>query len=206
MQNIPPEFVQNVIKYGYLIIFILIFLQEVGFPNPIPNELVMVFSGYLGFTGMLHIPFVILAALFGDLLGSGILYTVFFFFGKTIMKQKPRWLPISQKKIDKISDKLKNQGFSVVIIGRLSPFIRGYVSVLMGLMNYPAKKFIWVLLGTAVFWACFYVITGFIIGPYWKYVSTYEAYWALIPVVMLLFIGLLLSIRQVVVKLHNKKA
>jgi len=205
MQNIPPEFVQNVIKYGYLIIFILIFLQEVGFPNPIPNELVMVFSGYLGFIGMLHIPYVILAAVFGDLLGSGILYTVFYFFGKTIMEHKPRWLPISQKKIDKLSAKLQNQGFSVVIIGRLSPFIRGYVSVLMGLMNYPAKKFVWVLVGTAIFWACFYVMTGFLIGPYWKYVSTYEAYWALIPVVMLLIIGLLLGIRQVFIKLRNKK-
>lgn len=205
MQNIPPDFLQSVIKYGYLIIILLVFLQEVGFPNPIPNELVMVFSGYLCYTGMLKLPFVILVALLGDLLGSGILYAVFFFFGKKIMKKKPRWLPISQKKIDKLAAKFQKQGISAVIIGRLSPFIRGYVSVLMGLMNYPAKKYLWILVGTAIFWACFYVLTGYLIGPYWKLVSTYKAYWMLLPVFMLLLIGLLLGLRKVFARLQTKK-
>ena len=205
MQNIPPDFLQSVIKYGYLIIILLVFLQEVGFPNPIPNELVMVFSGYLCYTGMLKVPFVILVALLGDLLGSGILYAVFFFFGKKIMKKKPRWLPISQKKIDKLAAKFQKQGISAVIIGRLSPFIRGYVSVLMGLMNYPAKKYLWILVGTAIFWACFYVLTGYLIGPYWKLVSTYKAYWMLLPVFMLLLIGLLLGLRKVYARLQTKK-
>jgi len=205
MQNIPPDFLQSVIKYGYLIIILLVFLQEVGFPNPIPNELVMVFSGYLCYTGMLKVPFVILVALLGDLLGSGILYAVFYFFGKKIMKKKPRWLPISQKKIDKLAAKFQKQGISAVIIGRLSPFIRGYVSVLMGLMNYPAKKYSWILVGTAIFWACFYVLTGYLIGPYWKLVSTYKAYWMLLPVFMLLLIVLLLGLRKVFVRLQTKK-
>ena len=205
MQNIPPDFLQSVIKYGYLIIILLVFLQEVGFPNPIPNELVMVFSGYLCYTGMLKVPLVILVALLGDLLGSGILYAVFFFFGKKIMKKKPRWLPISQKKIDKLAAKFQKQGISAVIIGRLSPFIRGYVSVLMGMMNYPAKKYLWILVGTAIFWACFYVLTGYLIGPYWKLASTYKAYWMLLPVFMLLLIGLLLGLRKVFARLQTKK-
>src|ERR1035437_6612467 len=205
MQNIPPDFLQSIIKYGYLIIILLVFLQEVGFPNPIPNELVMVFSGYLCYTGMLKVPFVILVALLGDLLGSGILYAVFYFFGKKIMKKKPRWLPISQKKIDKLAAKFQKQGISAVIIGRLSPFIRGYVSVLMGIMNYPAKKYSWILVGTAIFWACFYVLTGYLIGPYWKLVSTYKAYWMLLPVFMLLLIGLLLGLRKVFARLQTKK-
>ena len=205
MQNIPPDFLQSIIKYGYLIIILLVFLQEVGFPNPIPNELVMVFSGYLCYTGMLKVPFVILVALLGDLLGSGILYAVFYFFGKKIMKKKPRWLPISQKKIDKLAAKFQKQGISAVIIGRLSPFIRGYVSVLMGMMNYPAKKYLWILVGTAIFWACFYVLTGYLIGPYWKLVSTYKAYWMLLPVFMLLLIGLLLGLRKVFARLQTKK-
>jgi membrane protein DedA with SNARE-associated domain len=200
MQNIPPDFILNVVKYGYLIIIVLVFLQEVGFPNPIPNELVMVFSGYLGFAGLLKVPFVILAAMAGDLFGSSILYAVFYFFGKSIMEHKPRWLPISQKKIDKLSANFQRKGISAVIIGRLAPFIRGYVSVLMGMMNYPARKYAWILSTTAVFWACFYVLTGYLIGPYWKLVSTYKAYWGLLPVFMLLCIGFLLAMRQLFVK------
>ena len=48
----PDEVMQYIVKYGYLAIFVLVFLQEVGAPNPIPNELVLVLSGYLTFMGL----------------------------------------------------------------------------------------------------------------------------------------------------------
>jgi hypothetical protein len=35
----PEEVVAYITKYGYLTIFILVFLQETGMPNPFPNEL-----------------------------------------------------------------------------------------------------------------------------------------------------------------------
>ena len=202
MQNIPPDFIQNIVKYGYLIIVLLVFLQEVGFPNPIPNELVLIFSGYLCFTGMLNILMVILSAMVGDLLGSGILFSVFFFFGRGIIKRKPRWVPISQKKLHKISLLLQNKGLTGIIIGRLSPFIRGYVSVLMGLINFPAKKYVVVLIVTAIFWACFYVFTGFLIGPYWNLLSGYITNGfsdlgfiplILLPIIVLMLVILFLS-------------
>ena len=50
----PPTFSAYIIKYGYLAIFSLVFLQEIGVPNPVPNELVLLFSGYLTSTGKLN--------------------------------------------------------------------------------------------------------------------------------------------------------
>ena len=91
-----------ILQYGYLAIFILIFLQEIGVPNPIPNELVLLFSGYLSFAGVLNFPTVILVAALADFAGTNILYFVFLFFGAYIIKNKPGWFPISQKKIDKM--------------------------------------------------------------------------------------------------------
>lgn len=208
MQNIPPDFILKIVKYGYLIIVMMVFLQEVGFPNPIPNELVLLLSGYLSFTGMLKIQLVILAAVLGDLLGSGILFSVFFFFGKTIMKRKPRWLPVSQRKLHKLSLKLQHKGFAAILIGRLLPFVRGYVSVLMGLMNFPAKKYSLVLLLTAIFWSCFYVSTGFLIGPYWRLLSGYIAkgqpFMGFIPLIILLAIILLSIIKYSTKSYHIK--
>jgi membrane protein DedA with SNARE-associated domain len=43
----PPELILYITKYGYIAIFVLIFLQEIGAPNPIPNEFVLLYSGYL---------------------------------------------------------------------------------------------------------------------------------------------------------------
>ncbi len=47
----PEDVVYYVTRYGYLAIFILVFLQEIGMPNPFPNELLLIFSGYLTFKG-----------------------------------------------------------------------------------------------------------------------------------------------------------
>ena len=60
----PPEIILYISKYGYLAIFVVTFLQETGVPNPVPNELVLMFSGYLVFTGILHLPLVLFAAVF----------------------------------------------------------------------------------------------------------------------------------------------
>ncbi|MDP4271856.1 MAG: DedA family protein [Bacteroidota bacterium] len=205
--NIPSDFLNNILHHGYLIIFLLVFLQEVGVPNPIPNELVLIFSGYLGYTGMLNAVWVILSAFAGDMLGSGILFTLFFIFGKTIMARKPRWIPISRKKLDKLSRKIQRKGFAGVFLGRISPFIRGYVAVLLGLMNYPVRKYAVVLPATALLWACFYVMAGYVIGPYWQSVSGYligfRMGMGIFPLATLSYISYRLWIRQKAIRMKR---
>jgi membrane protein DedA with SNARE-associated domain len=49
-----PSLSAYILKYGYMAIFSLVFLQEIGVPNPVPNELVLLFSGYLTSIGQLH--------------------------------------------------------------------------------------------------------------------------------------------------------
>ena len=108
----PSEIVFYINHYGYLAIFILIFLQETGVPNPIPNELVLLFSGYLVYSGVFKFYDVILVAVLADFAGTNILYFVFKAFGNQILKNKPRWIPISQRKIDSLSNarKLNDEG------------------------------------------------------------------------------------------------
>jgi Uncharacterized membrane-associated protein len=101
----PEEVVFYVTKYGYLAIFILVFLQEIGMPNPFPNELLLIFSGYLSFKGLLFLPFVILTVLSADFIGTNILYFLFYNAGTFIMKKKPRWFPLSSGMIDRLSSK-----------------------------------------------------------------------------------------------------
>ena len=50
----PEGVVYYITRYGYIAIFIILFLQEVGIPNPIPVELLLIFTGYLSFKGLLN--------------------------------------------------------------------------------------------------------------------------------------------------------
>jgi membrane protein DedA with SNARE-associated domain len=168
------QLVLHISQYGYLAIFLLVFLQEVGVPNPIPNELVLLFSGYLSSTGTLNVALVILCAIAGDLLGSTILYITFYFFGKIIVTRKPRWIPLPTRKLEQLSEKIRISGHSGIFIGRLTPFIKGYVSVLSGLMHIAPTKYGVTLLLSSIIWALAYISCGYFAGPYWNWITQHS--------------------------------
>ena len=164
----PEELISNIAQYGYLAIFLFVFLQEVGMPSPLPNEFLLLFCGYLAFTGLLSLPLVILSVVVADLLAGVVLYLVFYYFGQLILQHKPKWIPISDEKIARITRKINHSGQSGIFIGRLTPFIKGYVTVLCGVLRISPKKFSGTLLATSVIWTVTYVSCGFLIGPYWN--------------------------------------
>lgn len=83
------ELALYIARYGYLAIFMLVLLQELGVPNPVTNEFVLLFSGYLAFAGILKFWLVLLTAVSADCIGTTILYAVFYAFGESIMKRRP---------------------------------------------------------------------------------------------------------------------
>ena len=188
----PDELIIYITKYGYLAIFLLVFFQEIGAPNPIPNELVLLFSGYMIFMGILTFPFVILAAVLADFTGTSILHTVFYFSGTYLLQNKPRWLPIPLKTIYKLKQRISKNGIVGIYIGRLTPFIRGYTSVIAGLLQIKYRTFLPIALITALIWVTSYVIAGILLGPFWNHVvaniSTFKYILLLIFSIVLLII------------------
>jgi membrane protein DedA with SNARE-associated domain len=66
--------------YGYLAVFLLVFLQEIGIPNPVPNELVLLFAGALTSVGGLSVWLMFFTAVAADVIGTTIVFSVFYFF------------------------------------------------------------------------------------------------------------------------------
>ena len=167
----PEEVVIFITRYGYMAIFILVFLQEIGMPNPIPNELVLIFSGYLSFKGLLYLPFVILTVISADFIGTNILYIIFYNAGTYIMQKKPKWIPLSARMIDRLSGKISEGGLFNIFLFRVTPFTRGYTSVITGLFHIKPRIFLPIALISASTWATIYVVTGYIIGPSWNIID-----------------------------------
>lgn len=163
----PEEVVYYITRYGYLAIFFLVFLQEIGMPNPFPNELLLMFSGYLSFKGLLFLPGVILTVISADFIGTNILYFLFYNAGTFILRKKPNWFPLSARMIDRLTTKISNGGQLSIFVFRLTPFTRGYTSVITGLLQVKPKVFLPIALISAVTWATIYVVIGHLIGPSW---------------------------------------
>jgi membrane protein DedA with SNARE-associated domain len=158
-------------RYGYLAIFLLVLLQELGVPNPVTNEFVLLFSGYLAFSGVLNFWLVLLTAISADCIGTTILYAVFYLFGRYIMNHRPRWFPISPAQIDRIARSISERQQWGVYVGRLIPFLRGYVSVAAGILPIRPSIFIPAVVVSAITWSGGYVLAGRLLGPYWEQVA-----------------------------------
>ena len=177
-------------RYGYKALFTLIFLQEIGVPNPIPNELVLLFSGYLVFLGTLGLFRVLFLAVLADFLGTNLLYFTFYFFGSFILNHKPKWIPISERRIDSLKAKISRGGKAAIYIGRLTPFIRGYTSVITGLVQIPPSVFLPIALFSAITWSGVYVLIVFLCGPVWdKLVHNFQRIEILITGILILAIA-----------------
>jgi len=189
------EVISFITNYGYAAIFFLVFIQEMGIPNPVPNELVLVFTGYLTFKGILNLPLLILTAISADVSGTSILYTIFYFFGGYILKHKPKWWPLSEKVIDKYTKRLSEKGTWVLYVGRMTPVVRGYTSVITGFLQIKPKVFLPIALISAIVWASICVLTGRLLGPYWSVLENKFGSLKIIILVAVVIILLILAIK-----------
>jgi membrane protein DedA with SNARE-associated domain len=163
----PASLVTFITHYGYFAIFGLVFLQELGIPNPVANELVLLFAGSLAYAGTPSFIGVFLSAILGDIIGTSILYFVFYHFGTRVFEKKPRWIPLSREKIEQLGRRVRTHGGWGVFIGRLLPFVRGYASVAAGLFCIKPRTFFTAVFSSALLWTGGYVILGSIFGKYW---------------------------------------
>jgi len=157
-------------NYGYAAVFILVFLQEIGIPNPVPNELVLLFAGALSTIGDLNFFLIFLTAVAADVIGSSILYFAFYFFEHWILERLSKWTAIN-KNLDKMKERILKQGLWAIFLGRMIPFVRGYVSTAAGVLNIPYKVFLPIVATSAAIWSGGYVILGHYLGKNWEVVG-----------------------------------
>ena len=153
-----------VAEYGYLAILFSVFMPEIGIPVPVPVELVLLIAGYLASEGTLSFPLVLLLAVGADIIGTSILYFIFYSFGHFIIEHKPRWLPIDASRIKTWTTKLASRGKTGIYVGRLIPYLRGYVSIAAGILQVPPLTFISLAALSAFTWSGGYALIGWLLG------------------------------------------
>jgi membrane protein DedA with SNARE-associated domain len=157
-----PTLSAYIIKYGYIAIFSLVFLQEVGVPNPVPNELVLLFSGCLISVGELDFIIVWMTAASADIIASSLLYITFYYFGQRLLQKWPR--VISPSTLNYLTTRMSHQDRWGIYVGRLMPLIRGYTAVAAGLLKISPGIFLPAVLVSALAWSGGYIIAGKLLG------------------------------------------
>ena len=160
-------------QYGYLAVFVLMLAESACVP--IPSEVIMMFGGALaaGAVAGAHplLMGVFAAGVLGNVAGSYISWAVGKYAGQAAIRRWGRRVGIREHEIDKATVWFERHGPVAVLIGRVIPVIRTFISLPAGFADMPAGTFgLYTTLG-AVPWTAALAIAGYALGANWEHVA-----------------------------------
>jgi membrane protein DedA with SNARE-associated domain len=160
---------QWITNYGYVGIFFLLIFGIIGLP--IPDEWLLVISGYLAFKNVLGLfPTLVIAAM-----GSAGGLTVSYLLGRTsgsfVIRRYGRWLSIDDQKIQRVQHWFENLGRWVLVVGPFIPGVRNLMGYVAGASNLGIRVFMRFAYTGALISSATFVTFGYFVGSRvnWNY-------------------------------------
>jgi membrane protein DedA with SNARE-associated domain len=154
----------------------LAILLETVIP-PIPSEVVLPVAGFLAQTGRMNVVAVFLAATLGSLAGAALLYQLGRWLGPERSRTALGRLPlVDVEDVEKTFAWFARHGRPAVLVGRVVPVVRSFVSVPAGVVRMPWPQFLlYTAIGSAL-WNGALIGAGMALGTQYDLVESYVGY------------------------------
>jgi membrane protein DedA with SNARE-associated domain len=127
------SWMQFVLDYGYLGVFVLMVFESTALP--VPAEVVLPPAAFWAAQGKLNIWLVIFAATAGSWVGSALSYWVSVKLGRPIIERYGKFVHLSADRLKKADAWFEEYGGGGIFVARLLPAIRHLISVPAGLFR-----------------------------------------------------------------------
>jgi membrane protein DedA with SNARE-associated domain len=155
--------------YGYLAIFVLMVAESACIP--VPSELIMTFGGALAAGAVpgthLNLIGVIVAGVAGNVVGSYIAWAVGRYGGQAALR---RWggRLVREHDLERANRWFDRYGNRAVLIGRLLPVVRTFISLPAGIAGMEPVRFgIYTTIG-CIPWTAALAYAGYAVGANWQ--------------------------------------
>lgn len=159
---------QFLTDYGYLAVFILMFVEEAGLPLPLPNEVALMYVGYLAYQGKIDANLAGLAATLGAAAGSGLLYFLARRGGRPLIHRYGRFIHVTEARILQAERAVARWGPISIPIARLTPGLRIATTIVAGVLNVHYRVVIISVVGVSLVWSYFWIHLGRLLGDRWE--------------------------------------
>lgn len=135
---------------------------------PLPSELIMPLAGWFlirnhGLSPWWLIVAGLLGAL-GNTLGSDITYWIGALGGRPLLERYGRYVLVSRRDLDRADAWFRRYGSRTVLIGRLLPVVRTFISVPAGVARMNLAAFNALTFGGSFFWSLLLAWAGYLLG------------------------------------------
>jgi membrane protein DedA with SNARE-associated domain len=138
---------------------------------PFPSEVIMPTAGLLAATGHMNLVAAIVAGAVANLVGSLIAYGIAARFGEPILLGPGRYIGIRRHHLELADGWFQRYGLVAVLVGRVLPVVRTYISFPAGLARVELVKFSVLTLVGALPWCAALAIVGYELGKNYDRVS-----------------------------------
>ena len=159
-----------IVTYGYLAVFVLMVAESACIP--IPSELIMTFAGAIAAGAIpgahLNLFLVIVAGVAGNVVGSYIAWAVGRYVGQAALRRWGRRIWLREHDIDRAEVWFARHGQKAVLIGRVLPVVRTFISLPAGFAEMPPLRFgIYTTIG-CIPWTAGLAWAGYAVGANWQ--------------------------------------
>lgn len=155
--------------YGLLAVFVLMVIESCGIP--FPSEVIMPTSGLLAATGHMNLIAAIFVGAAANLVGSLIAYGLAARFGKPLLLGPGRYVGIRRHHLEIAEGWFRRWGLLAVLIGRVLPAVRTYISFPAGLAHVNLVRFSVLTFVGALPWCAALALVGYVLGRNYERVS-----------------------------------
>ncbi len=152
--------------YGYLAIFGLLVLGIAGLP--VPDETLLVFSGYLVSRGGLNPAGALVAAFCGSACGITVSFTIGRTVGIGVVHRYGGWLHLTEARINRVHEWFEHVGHWALVVGYFIPGVRHLTAIVAGTSGLEYRRFAAFAYGGALLWVCTFLSLGYLLGDRWE--------------------------------------
>ena len=169
--------VSQITRHGYLAVLVLMVLESACIP--IPSEAVMLFGGALaagvtiaGVHSHLNVVAVALLGTAGNVVGSLIAYGVGRAGGRPLVEHWGRYVLLRRHDLDRAERFFARHGRPAVLVGRVLPVVRTFISLPAGIAEMPAGQFTALTAVGSLPWTFALALAGYAVAGHWQSVAS----------------------------------
>jgi len=152
--------------YGYGAVFTCLVLGIVGLP--LPDEWLLVFTGYLIWKGRFHPVAGVLVAFCGSCCGISLSYIIGRTLGLGFVHRYGRWFHITGEHTRRVHDWFQRIGHWALFFGYFVPGVRHFTAIVAGTSRLEFRSFAAYAWSGGLLWVGTFISVGYLLGDQWQ--------------------------------------
>ncbi len=181
------------------VILVVILIEELGVPMPIPGDLMMMLAGIRAADGVYPLWLVLLSQEVVTVVGATGLFWISERCGRPFVLRFGRFIHLTPAALDRAEGFLRRHGSRAVIAGRLMPGMRIFTPIAAGVLGMPYRVYVPSVAVGGFLYILGYTLLGYFVGP--KAVALFDR--VSIPVNALLSLAALVAFVLVMRRLRR---